>query len=1383
MAIDGVGTILGTTIAINLGKSEQDIDRLKQKIKELKTAIDSLSTGKVNVVMLDGVKTSIDDLNKKLKELQVNIKGLENVKLPKVADGNTKDIDDAAAKLQTWKQRLTEVQKKMAETHKLSGSHAAQALHSADENEAYRKVQEYQAILTKARDAEVKAEEKKAQRLSDIKAKQNADAEKQRIKDEEASRNKRTSELEEQAKQAQYISNLKAQQNADSDRQRIKDEDAARNRRTAQLKDQMSRPAEVGDYGKLVAQIRQVNTEALNLATTMNRTKLPADVTAFREKQVLLQNLNSELNRVNQSMGITNNQMNLMGTFAQKMKGHFTWILAGTFLAALGAIPVAIQNIAMETEVMGSKIKQNLELAKQYHGNMQGLDADIKHLTEVASVFSIGYGVNLHDTMEMMQVLSRRFKSPEELTYYTNLAMVLHKLDFVAPKVAAETLESVILSMGLNFKQAKQMVDEFSVAVHSSRIVGTELLTGLTRAGATMKTMNFTTAEAISLIATMSTVTAKAGANIGASLNSVLINTNFKKAQEALNAYNVEVYKVVDGHKQMRGGVEIWQDIAKVFNGLADDDKANEFADRMSGGKYRANDLRALLDNWETFKEILGEIKEKASPELTAELLKTGMQTYETDVKRLSASLQVLGMTMGQETLPALKAVTQGLTAGVMWLNDHRVEVGKLIKEVSAMAAMFLFWRKAILLGGIELATLNGTMKVSAILGQALAGNFTAIGTSAKAMGLAIGTATLQLALLYAAAQVAFAMYDHYKNKTPEQRELESEIANLSSALTDPFITAETAERIEANITAKEAKLKEIIKKKALESTPGDVNEYLEKARKLAEEAEKNMPAPKIPETPEFVAGQSLGGDKGKNGGGIVPLDGIGKLERDAYKDAIALAMHKAKMATEEYNASLEVLNNTESIYGKTVENTSQKLDLMQKRWRTFNDQEWSSNSMAETLEKDLDEKIGASGDLLGQLGMPSQEAWNSLGKIQKAELKLLKRDILETHADIQAETKAYYTWLEDAAKNHTDKVKMEADIQKMILQDSKDPSKIYNRALSNNANTAAYELTQVDKYRLDSPNTKRNIEKNKLQADQVAHKAFLKHEEDQVLKAQEGLNKARTEEEKKFYEVQLQLALDNANKQRTVVAQTAQALKEIDDEKTLGVRENMQSITHDVLLEGKSLKSVWGSLWKGLADDALKQLFRVQNGSSSILGTLLSVFGAATGRPTVNGKTVEGPLRQNGTFASGGLVNQPTNALIGETYEEETVINLDKLRKGDTRQHGLLAYANSKTDGGIGVGTNVVASVSDRTMQNAQSASLQSSANARHIAELEHANSLMIRQNQMMLSLVQNQGKNTGNTTIVTTAVSAEQVLGVLQSNPDALANILGRHKSSGFR
>jgi hypothetical protein len=78
---------------------------------------------------------------------------------------------------------------------------------------------------------------------------------------------------------------------------------------------------------------------------------------------------------------------------------------------------------------------------------------------------AIAYGKPLNEVMEAQQIISRRFKDPSAILYFSNLAMTMSTLDFVPTTKAAQDLEAVILQFGLSSADASKFVDQFSVAV------------------------------------------------------------------------------------------------------------------------------------------------------------------------------------------------------------------------------------------------------------------------------------------------------------------------------------------------------------------------------------------------------------------------------------------------------------------------------------------------------------------------------------------------------------------------------------------------------------------------------------------------------------------------------------------------------------------------------------------------------------------------------------------------------------------------------------------------------------------------------------------------------------------------------------------------------
>lgn len=513
-------------------------------------------------------------------------------------------------------------------------------------------------------------------------------------------------------------------------------------------------------------------------------------------------------------------------------------------------------------------------------------------------------------------------------------------------------------------------------------------------------------------------------------------------------------------------------------------------------------------------------------------------------------------------------------------------------------------------------------------------------------------------------------------------------------------------------------------------------------------------------EKPKIVD-DSEGKNKDKSNGQTPPTDPSKKLARDAYNDILVQTMHRAKLATDAYSASIDTLNTKEETYGKTALTTSERFDTMQKRWQALNDQEWLGNNIAETLNKTLDSKV--TNDLIPGV---SVEAWRAMSKAQKAELRVVYKDILETHVDIKELVATIDKAEEFASKAGLDKTKIGNDMSKMVTPLS--PEKQYKVNLERNATTQDLLIARsTNKYDPNNEVTLTAIKLKKLNEDKKLYDAEQQRLDKEVHDYEVSLKADIPEKEKEYLRKSLEIAKDAANQQRLISANNANAIADLEYQKNSKIRDGLYGITQDVLIQGNSLKNVWKNLWTSLANDALKQLFRVQNSSGGLLSSVLGIFG---GSSPSSGAGISGKgLVPN---ADGGLYDKPTAALIGETGEQETVINLAKLSKGDQRQKGLLGYANSKL--GIPKGTNVTASVSQRTMETANAIAQNSAVSREHISELQRSNALMSQQLTVLMHIAQ-QGMSKSSTG------SSVVVMPTTQSD-DALASQLASMKRNGY-
>ena len=1061
------------------------------------------------------------------------------------------------------------------------------------------------------------------------------------------------------------------------------------------------------------------------------------------------------------------------------LENHAKWFLGGAALAAALAVPMETLNQLRETEVLTLKIKQNLELAPQYQGNEGALNGDVQHLQNVAATFAMGYGVNLKDTMEMMQVLSRRFKSTEELTYYTNLAMVMHKLDFVEPKKAAEDLEAVILSMGLDFEGARRFIDEFSVAVHTARITGTELLTGLQRSGATFHQMNFNTAEAIALISTLSTVTAKAGANVGASLNSVLVNIDFKKAAQALKAYSIEVY---DANGKMHDGVEVWRQIAQVFNGL-DDQKANEFANSMSGGKFRANDLRALLSNWQTFEQILSDINEKASPEMTAKLLQTGLESLDTALKELTASLQVLGISLSEQALPAIKDMVIGLTQGVQWLNANKEAVGNVISVLVTLTELLLVYKANQLIANSATAKFVENMMLEIRTAPSVSAALAGMGSAFLGLARTIGVACLQLAAFQAMARIVSGASADTDEKSflasiegKEQLSPQEEEAKAAIDKRNTFIDENALLNGDNDYTGKWAlygsqtnqneseHLDSLVRNKiAAANGLKDINAMVEEASKAL--AEKGKAAPF--EYPG-VGGQNIGntpkGSGGSNGG--TPSDFTERRKRIELQSELDKIFSDMKVSAENYGESLEILNAKEEVYGKTIENNANRYDLLMRRMKQMGSETDLLTQQKEKYQAQIDEYMEKDAEFKDAMGAekPDFSGWS---KEQKREFALENRNGFDDFKTLRKLLDLLNKTNEKIAETQKNSAKLVTTFSKDWLGDTQNADKQYSRRLNNIDTEGAGAKANISE--LDSFSSFKEAE---IDIEQTNKK--IKEMQDRYKYLAEEKAKATSPADQERLE-------DEMTKLKVKIDEAAKSIDKFKD-KLSDVKKFWADSFIDMANHTKSLGDVGKDLFRQLQKDAIYCFLGIKHEASAAsqmfngLGKLGGGKGGIQGPSMANGsfyKNSGGKGGIGGKHATGGVVNVPS--IAGEDGEEVII----PTEKNTQNSNALLDYASSKL--GSNGTSQYVPYFKNQSLNSSPIINVEAQQNEALVAELKANNAMMKQQNHLLLN--GDFGGGGGNNTVVTTGASTEQVLEILRKNPGALQNILGGNKNKGWR
>jgi len=1021
------------------------------------------------------------------------------------------------------------------------------------------------------------------------------------------------------------------------------------------------------------------------------------------------------------------------------MKSHLLFGASSLLLGGMIGIPAAIADIAKETESLTTKLRQNLELTDKYHNNSSLLESDMKRLTDIAGIYATGYGESLPKVLDSMQLLARRFKDVEQVSYLESAALTMAKLDNVDLMTATQNLESVMLQFQLDIDGTRKFLNSFTVAVHTSKITGTELLEALQRSGSSFKQFNMGIDESIAAVAALATESGRSGSTIGNSFKSIAANFSMEKAIKALDAYNVKLYEVNEnGTKSMRKGVNVFQELQKLFSQL-DAEGQEKLALAISGGKYQVNQMLNFLgDANQTFSNILNEIQTKSSDQLTAQLLKMGLDTFQVKLMQLEASLQVFGKTIGDEVLPNLKNMVDGLTNGIMWLTQNKEAVARTTSALIELGKAVMAYVVSQRIASAAIAEGTTLLRIMYMLEGDFTTAFAGMGASLKAFGMTAAAVTLQMAALYAAVNVIQAMYDRFSDKTGltgQQQDLTEQLqyneygrqqalANVSrTGVSEDEVNRiygerkqELQDKLDAVNNAKKEQ-ENVATNNALEESERAFQAIVDRAMASAK---VNVPTVSnlIPEghtSHSTGAGSKTAPDK---------TDELIKL--DKYREVDHL-LKMAAIDTDTYNSKLESINTQQQLFGTTSENSAEKIKLMNSRIGEMLGNAMEFSEMARDYEQQSNDIIAANSNLVEALNK-RKLSWADLSKDEKREFAEQYKEYINDYqllAKLLELSDKLKVSAADASKNAG---KIGADsIQTAVT----DRNNLYAR------NTSMINLSQQ----------KETLGLGRYSTDEQKQAIELKYSLQQLEVEQKRLNELQQGPHTKEQLLQ----------QEVVIEQLKAKVVQLGD-KWKTVREQMAGIVNDLLLGGKSVHDVWKSLVKDLARESLQRIFKVEDTQTSFLGSLLSGLSG---------------------HAEGGIFNEEHLAVINENNKKEAVIPLEA-NKDRGKQlwlqsgHELGMFGQQKNQGVVPVLKNPniakeVANVSNAKISNARLETLT----AEQIAQSEKVNTLMEQQNQMLQHMINNQG-NSG---------TVQPVIVNQTMSQDQLYKMITKMRSNGYR
>lgn len=203
--------------------------------------------------------------------------------------------------------------------------------------------------------------------------------------------------------------------------------------------------------------------------------------------------------------------------------------------------------------------------------------------------------------------------------------------------------------------------------------------------------------ELSALIATVVSKTRESGSEAGTALKSLFItlqDTTSKPVRKAFEAVGISMTKMVDGAERLKTPIELLKELSVAFNSLPEGDtkRANILTD--IGKKYHANDLAAILSDWESYEKMLNlynsnsangsalEEAEKSANNLTGSLNKLS-NTWTEFINHLVQSDDIKNIVnLGNDALSLIDDITSHIgLLGVAITGSGIFSVTKFIKN------------------------------------------------------------------------------------------------------------------------------------------------------------------------------------------------------------------------------------------------------------------------------------------------------------------------------------------------------------------------------------------------------------------------------------------------------------------------------------------------------------------------------------------------------------------------------------------------------------------------------------------------------------------------------------------------------------------------------
>lgn len=330
-------------------------------------------------------------------------------------------------------------------------------------------------------------------------------------------------------------------------------------------------------------------------------------VTAERLKYI-----ETELKKIDtQQRGMGKLGLAFKDQWAQAVDSFKTWLSASSVvMLAVSKTKEAVTELKEIDTILTEISKTNDKLSK----------SDLKNIGNNAFETASKYGKKATDYLSGVQEASRAgYENAENIAELSTAAQG-------AGDMTAELANSYIIAtdkaygMEGSVQKLTQTLDGANEITNHNAVNMTELAEGMKVVGSQAASSQISVEETTAALGTLIAVTQQGGSQMGNAFKGILMNlrqvtgevdgeeidqeslTKYEKACEALG---VSLSEVKDGAVSLKEPMQILKELSAEYTKLDKDDAKRANLLSAIGGKYRANALNAILENWSTYENML----------------------------------------------------------------------------------------------------------------------------------------------------------------------------------------------------------------------------------------------------------------------------------------------------------------------------------------------------------------------------------------------------------------------------------------------------------------------------------------------------------------------------------------------------------------------------------------------------------------------------------------------------------------------------------------------------------------------------------------------------------------------------------------------------------